>query len=84
MESVCLKMEDSLLKEIDSTLSNNGYSTRTEFIRDAIRDKLRELEKDEALKRLKKFFGASEKKTRDKKLEETRKKLSEEMIKLVK
>lgn len=52
METVSLKMEEVLLEEIDSKIKSNRYSTRTEFIRDAIREKLTELEKREAIKKL--------------------------------
>lgn len=52
METVTLKMEASLLEEIDSTLANNRYSTRTEFIRDAIRCKLTAFEKEETIRKL--------------------------------
>ncbi len=58
MESVCLKMEQKLLHEIDSKLKNNRYATRTEFIRDAIRSKLSELEKEEVIKKLAAFKGS--------------------------
>lgn len=51
-------MENSLLKEIDSKITSFRYSTRTEFIRDAIRDKLSQLEKDEAIRKLEKLKGS--------------------------
>jgi Arc/MetJ-type ribon-helix-helix transcriptional regulator len=52
METVTLKMEASLLEEIDSTLAKHRYSTRTEFMRDAIRCKLSAFEKEEAIRKL--------------------------------
>ncbi|MBI4454053.1 hypothetical protein HY636_05410 [Candidatus Woesearchaeota archaeon] len=52
METISLKMEETLLKDIDGTIKKHRYSTRTEFIRDAIRGKLTKLEKEEAIKRL--------------------------------
>ena len=58
METVSLKMENKLLQDIDKTLSKNRYSTRTEFIRDAIRSKLTELEKKEIIKKLTEFKGS--------------------------
>jgi len=58
MEAVCLKMEESLLKEIDSKMKKCNYSTRTEFIREAIRSKLSDLEKEEAIKKLAAFKGS--------------------------
>lgn len=58
METVCLKMEQKLLHEIDSKLKNNRYATRTEFIRDAVRSKLSELEKEEVIRKLAAFKGS--------------------------
>ena len=68
METISLKMEDGLLKEIDQKLPKHRYSTRTEFIRDAIREKLSDLEKDEVLKRISKLYGSSKRKTTDEQL----------------
>jgi metal-responsive CopG/Arc/MetJ family transcriptional regulator len=57
MQTISLKMDESLLKEIDDSLKKNRYSTRTEFIRDAIRSKLSEAEKEETLRKLAEFKG---------------------------
>jgi metal-responsive CopG/Arc/MetJ family transcriptional regulator len=58
METISLKMEETLLKDIDTKLKNFRYSTRTEFIRDAIRQKLNDLEKEEAIRKLVSFKGS--------------------------
>ena len=50
MESISLKLEPSILTEIDQSLQKHRYSTRTEFIRDAIREKLSDLERETMLK----------------------------------
>lgn len=65
METITIKMEDNLLEEIDQKLENHRYSTRTEFIRDAIREKLSELEKEEVLKNLAQLRGSSKRRTSD-------------------
>jgi metal-responsive CopG/Arc/MetJ family transcriptional regulator len=52
METISLKMEGKLLRDIDFLIKDYRYSTRTEFIRDAIRAKLNELDKEEAIKQL--------------------------------
>ena len=70
MEAISLKLEDALLGEIDRKLSKHRYSTRTEFIRDAIREKLSDLEKNEILKTMVKLRASSRKKTTDKQLHE--------------
>ncbi len=58
METISLKMEKGLLHYIDKILKANRYSTRTEFIRDAIRSKLTDLEKEEAIRKLTEFKGS--------------------------
>jgi len=70
MEMISLKLEEGLLNEIDHNLNRYRYSTRTEFIRDAIREKLSDLEKDEMLKAITKIRGSSKHKTTDKQLHE--------------
>lgn len=64
MQTISLKMEDTLLKDIDSLLRKYRYSTRTEFIRDAIRKHLSELEKQECLRKLELYKGALKGKAR--------------------
>jgi len=68
MEALNIKIEKNLLKEIDNVSKRYRYSTRTEFVRDAIRDKLSELEKEEMLKSLSKLQGISKHKTTDEQL----------------
>ena len=63
MEAVSLKLEDAFLKDIEKSMRRHRYTTKTEFIREAIRDKIKDLEKEEALIRLKKLYGASKRKT---------------------
>jgi len=77
METVSLKMEHGLLKEIDDKIKKNRYSTRTEFIRDAIREKLSELEKEWVLKNLAQLKGSSKRKTTDAELHTARDKAFE-------
>ncbi len=79
METICLKMDKVILSEMDRKLSKYRYSTRTEFIRDAIRSKLSELEKKEILADVRRFYGASKRKTTDKELHEAGEKAFEEL-----
>ena len=65
MQAITVKMEDKLLEEIDQKLQGHRYSTRTEFIRDAIREKLSDLEKEELLKKLAQLRGSSKRRTSD-------------------
>lgn len=62
MESITIKVEDNLAKEMDLAMKQD-YSTKTEFVREAIRDKLKEIRKEKAIDELRKFFGKSKTKT---------------------
>ena len=63
-----------MLEEMDKTLRKHRYSTRTEFVRDAIREKLSELEKEKMLKALAKIVGSSKRRTTDEELHRAREK----------
>ena len=65
MEAISLKMENNILHEIDQKIKKHRFSTRTEFIRDAIREKLSELEKQEVLKSISSLRGSSKRRTTD-------------------
>lgn len=62
MESITIKVEDNLAKEIEKAM-NPDYSTKTEFIREAVRDKIKEIRKENTLNEFKKFFGKAKTKT---------------------
>ena len=49
METLSIKVDLDLLNKIDSSLTEFGYGTRTDFIREAIRDKLKALRKEQLL-----------------------------------
>ena len=74
MESVSLKLENEFLKDIEGIMKKHRYTTKTEFIREAIRDKIRDLEKEELLLGAKKLYGASKRKTTDEELHKAGKK----------
>jgi metal-responsive CopG/Arc/MetJ family transcriptional regulator len=62
MESITIKVEESLAKEISMAMKPD-YTTKTEFIREAIRDKLEEIRTRRALSILKAHFGKAKVKT---------------------
>ena len=81
MESVSLKLEDEFLEDIQKTMKKHRYTTKTEFIREAIRDKIVDLEKEEALMRLEKAYGASKRKTTDAQLKKAREEAARDIAK---
>ena len=79
MQAVSLKLEDGFLQDIEKVMKQHRYTTKTEFIREAIRDKIKDLEKEEALLRAKKLYGASKRKTTDAQLEKAKEKAFEDI-----
>ena len=53
-----MKLEKTFLRDIEKTMKNHRYSTKTEFIREAIRDKLTNLEKEDIIQKLVKLKGS--------------------------
>jgi metal-responsive CopG/Arc/MetJ family transcriptional regulator len=63
MEIVSVKFQETILKKIDSNIKKHNFNSRTEFIREAVRDKLAVLTKEELIEEFMKFKGKAKKKT---------------------
>ncbi len=50
MESICIRVEKLLAQEIEKCIKGMHYSTKTEFIREALRDKLKRIDDEERKK----------------------------------
>lgn len=84
MESISLKLNTRFSHDIEKVMKRHRYSTKTEFIREAIRDKIRDIEKEEAILRARNLYGASKRRTTDAQLHEAREKAFEELDKEIK
>jgi len=51
MEHISIQLESAIAKQIEKDMKEFRYSTKTEFIRDAIRTKLKELDEERIKKR---------------------------------
>jgi metal-responsive CopG/Arc/MetJ family transcriptional regulator len=49
MENISLKLEKNFLTAIEKVMKKHNYMTKTEFIRESIRDKIRKLEEKEII-----------------------------------
>ena len=81
METVSIKLESTIVKSIERLMKECHYVTKTEFIRDAIRDKLEQLENKRAYARVEAMYGASKRKTTDADLKRARERAAQELIK---
>jgi metal-responsive CopG/Arc/MetJ family transcriptional regulator len=72
MENVSLKLETNFLQAIERIMRKHNYMTKTEFIRESIRDKIRKLEEKEILedKEVMSQIRASEKNIKKGKIKE--------------
>lgn len=80
METLCIKVEDKLLSRINQSIETFGYSTKTEFVREAIRKKLEEDEREILIKEFMKFRGKAKKKTTYEENRKTRDIVCKEMM----
>ena len=68
MENISLRLETKFIRELENFIKKHNYMTKTEFIREAMRDKIKELEKQETLNKIEKIFGSSKRKPTDEQL----------------
>ena len=62
---ITLKLENKFLKEVDTIVENEGYQSRTEFIRNALREKIEEIKIRKAMLKLASLKGSSNKKVNE-------------------
>ena len=71
-EMITVKLDDTFLKQIDNVVETQGYQNRTEFIRNALREKVEEVKLKQAMLEIAHLKGASKKKTSNEELEKIR------------
>lgn len=79
MEIITFKVDEQLSKAMEKAMKPL-YATKTEFIREAIRKHIRELEKEEAKRELYKLFGSAKTKTSMAELRRIREEVSKELL----
>lgn len=84
METLSVRYEDDFIQDMEKVMKENRYATKAEFIREAIRDKMNDLETKAALRRLQAAYGAGKKTRRKITDEDVRKAKSEAFVELAK
>ena len=80
MEVVTVKFDETVLKRIDASIAKHNFNSRTEFIREAVRDKLSNLSREDLIKEFMKFRGKASKKTTYEENRKTREDVSRELL----
>ncbi len=83
-DMITVKLEEVFLKDMDIIVKNEGYQSRTEFIRNALREKIEEIKLKKAMMELAHLKGSSKKKTTEEDYERMRTKAFEEISKKLK
>jgi len=84
MEATTVKFEDDFNARMEKAMKKHHYATKAEFIREALREKLVNLEKQEYMMQAFKLYGAGRKKhgkITDEDLHKTRERVAREMAK---
>ncbi len=84
METVSIKLDDAFANDVQKAVSKYHYTTKTEFIREAIRNRIKELQKEESLRRVEFFYGKSPLKTTDEQLHKMKDKAFDDVVRLMK
>jgi metal-responsive CopG/Arc/MetJ family transcriptional regulator len=74
-ELITLKLEKTFLTEVDAALAISHYHSRTEFIREAMRDKLQELK----LRQIEQLRGSAVKNVTEEEYERSRSKIPDNL-----
>ena len=81
MEIISFKMQENILEKVDSLLKPLNFNNRTEFIREAIREKLDKIETERFMKRLAQYKGSAKTKVSDEMLHKVRDEVAEKYAK---
>ena len=78
MQTVTIKLQKETAQKINELVEKEHYGTKTEFIREAIRAKIKEADDEKFLKELAKYKGIAKTKTSDKELRRIREEVGRE------
>jgi len=81
---ITVKLDNVFLGDIDTIVKKEGYQNRTEFIRNALREKIEEIKLRKAMMNIAHLKGAAKKKTTDAEYEKIRIRAFEEISKKLK
>jgi metal-responsive CopG/Arc/MetJ family transcriptional regulator len=81
-QMITVKLDDGFLEDVDQVVKDKGYQNRTEFIRNALREKVDKAKMDEAILELAHLKGSAKKRTSPEEYEAVRKRAFEELEKV--
>ena len=83
-QMITLKLDGEFLRDIDYAVKNGSYHNRTEFIRNALREKVDEAKLKDAMMRISHLKGASKKRVTEEEYERVREETFEKLVRKLK
>ncbi len=78
-EMITLKLDNKFLKEVDETVKQNGFQSRTEFIRNALREQIDKIKLKKAMMEIAHLKGMSKKRVTPEEYERVRNTIIDEL-----
>ena len=75
METISIRLDEGMVNKLENIMKRHHFATLTEFVREAIRNRMKELEREELQKQIARFAGSSKRKTSDEELHKVRERL---------
>lgn len=79
METISIRLDEGMMNKLNSLMRKYHFATLTEFIREAIRNRIKELEQEELQKQIVRLSGSSKRKTTEEQLHEAGKNAFEKL-----
>ena len=76
MQTISLKLEKGLAKSIEKTMKENNYATKTEFIREAVREKITKLDREKIFREIEELRRKNPRRTSEEDLRLARERVS--------
>jgi len=80
MQIVTVKFQENVLQVMDSAIERHNFNSRTEFIREAVRDKLAGLTKEELVAEFLKYKGKAKTKLTDEQFKQIRAQAGKDLL----
>ncbi len=80
METVTIRFQQDVLKNMEKSIAQHNFNSKTEFIREAVRDKLESINREDLVREFLKFRGKAKKKSTYEENRKTREIVSKELV----
>lgn len=80
MEIVTVRFQEDILQKIDESIAMHNFNSRTEFIREAVRKELADLDREKLIKEFLSYRGKAKVKVSDEQIRKAKEEVSKELL----